>query len=124
MIKNELNSSKEDYLETILILRNKKGSCLSIDVANYLGFSKPSVSAAVKKLESQYLITRDNNGELFLTDSGKEIAEKIYERHIILTRVLKDIGVSDEVAENDACGIEHILSDEAFSCLKKHIDGK
>ena len=103
--------SAENYLESILILRNEKGRVRSIDIVNNLGFSKP---------ENGY-ITRDEDGHIFLTDTGKKIAEETYERHVFLTDLFTRCGVSEETAREDACKIEHHLSDETFECLKKHL---
>lgn len=124
MAKDEMNASREDYLEAILMLRRSKGSCISVDVANFLGYSKPSVSNAVKKLEAGGLLYRDEGGELLLTDEGREIAEKVLERHGMLKSMFIALGVSEETAEKDACGIEHILSDETLTLLKEHLKDK
>lgn len=113
--------SAENYLESILILRNEKGRVRSIDIVNHLGFSKPSVSIAMKQLEENCYITRDEDGHIFLTDTGKKIAEETYERHVFLTDLFTRCGVSEETAREDACKIEHHLSDETFECLKKHL---
>ena len=113
-----LGKSLEDYLEAILILKNKKGTVRSVDVANYMGFSKPSISHAVKELRIQGFLKMDNNGLLHLTESGQAVAEKIYERHCFFTQYLIDIGVEPKQAESDACQMEHIISDESFQKLK------
>ena len=110
------------YLETILILSQQKPVVRSIDVAEYMGYSKPSVSRAVSLLKQGAFITMDKDGFLWLTDAGREVAEKIYERHQVLTALLKQIGVSDETAEQDACRIEHVISNETFVALKKHLN--
>lgn len=115
--------SLEDYLETILVL-NKSGAVRSIDVANKMNFSKPSVSVAMKNLKSKELITIDDNGFITLTDAGSKIAERIYERHRILTKALVNLGVSEEIAKEDACRIEHDISDETFTKIKLHIQKK
>lgn len=112
--------SLEDYLETILIL-NKAGDVRSIDIVNKMGFSKPSVSVAMKNLRNKELINMDDNGFITLTDEGKNIAESIYERHTILTKALVGLGVSEEIAREDACRIEHDISEETFEKLKEHI---
>lgn len=124
MAKDILNPSREDYLEAVLVINSKKGICYSIDVANYLGFSKPSVSTAVKKLESQNMLKRDSKGVLSLTEEGLQIANKMYERHVTLTDYLVNIGVSPETAEKDACSIEHLLSDETFDAIKNHKENR
>lgn len=113
-----LGKSLEDYLEAILILKNKKGTVRSVDVANYMGFSKPSISHAVKELRIHGFLKMDNNGLLHLTESGQAVAEKIYERHCFFTQYLIDIGVEPKQAESDACQMEHIISDESFQKLK------
>ncbi len=115
-----LQESGEMYLETILILSRKKSDVRSIDVGEYMGFSKPSVSRAVGLLKEGGYITVDKDGFLTLTDAGREIAEKIYERHTMLTEFLERIGVSPETAAHDACKIEHVISDESFEAMKRH----
>ncbi len=117
----ELHESGEMYLETILILKNRFGYVRSIDIANEMKVSKPSVSRAVGLLKDNGYITFDPNGMILLTDSGKNVAEKIYERHKLLTKFLISIGVSDKTASHDACKIEHVISDETFACLKKEM---
>ena len=109
-----LGKSLEDYLETILILKIKKGMVRSIDVADYMRFSKPSVSHAVKQLKTQGFLLMDNNGQLLLTDSGQAMAEKIYERHCFFTKYFTEMGVDPKLAESDACKLEHVISDESF----------
>lgn len=111
--------SAENYLEAILMVRNEKGAVRSIDIVNHLGFSKPSVSVAMKHLETNGFITRDKDGYIHLTESGQEIAEMIYERHNVLTKLFIKLGVSEETARDDACKIEHDLSEETFECIKK-----
>lgn len=123
-MQNELGKSLEDYLEAILMLQKQKGVCFSIDVANKLGFSKPSVSIAVKKLETEGYIRRDNNGIIYLTETGKAIADSTYEKHITLTTLFESLGVSKETAEKDACLIEHSLSEETFNAIKAHYSNK
>ncbi len=115
-----IQESGEMYLETILILSRKKSDVRSIDVGEYMGFSKPSVSRAVGLLKEGGYITVDKDGFLTLTDAGREIAEKIYERHTMLTEFLERIGVSPETAAHDACKIEHVISDESFEAMKRH----
>ena len=116
-----LQESGEMYLETILILSEQRPVVRSVDVAEYMGFSKPSVSRAVSLLRQGEYIRMDKDGFLWLTEAGREVAEKIYERHQVLTRLLKQIGVSDETAEEDACRIEHDISDETFRAVKKYL---
>ena len=115
-----LQESGEMYLEAICVLGKKNGHVRSIDVSEYLGYSKPSVSRAVGLLkEGGYIVMADDGG-LTLTDAGREIAEKIYERHTILTALLVKLGVSEEVAAADACKLEHAISDESFRAIKAY----
>lgn len=116
-----LLESGEMYLETIHILSNKLSAVRSLDIAEYMNFSKPSVSRAVSILKEGNYIIVDRNGYISLTKEGLAIAEKIYERHTILTQLLINIGVNKETAEKDACKIEHDLSDETFEAIKNHI---
>lgn len=116
-----LLESGEMYLETIFILSKSKKNFRSIDIVEHMGYSKPSVSRAVGLLKSGGYINVDSDGFIFLTDVGYDVATKIYERHTILTTFLKNIGVSDETASNDACKMEHHLSDETFNAIKNHI---
>ena len=115
-----LQESGEMYLETILILSQKKDTVRSLDVAEYMGYSKPSVSRAVGLLKKGGYINVAENGHLELTDTGREIAEKIYERHTLLTQLLVRLGVEESVAAHDACKIEHDISDETFDAIKVH----
>ena len=118
-----IHESGEDYLETILILHKNTGFVRSIDIANELGYSKPSISRAVGILKSDGYITVEPNGQIVLTDSGKAKAEQVYERHLMLRKFLTDIlGVSSENSEQDACRIEHILSDETYEKLKGFVE--
>ncbi len=117
----QLLESGEMYLETILILTIRDPSVRSIDVAKYMNFSKPSVSRAMGKLKEQGYIVIDPEGYITLTKAGREIAEKIYERHTVLSALLKRLGVSEETAAEDACKIEHDISDETFEAIKRHI---
>lgn len=116
----QIHESAEDYLESILILGQQKGSVRSIDVAQYLGFSKPSVSRAVNLLRENGYITVDPGGLLKLTKSGLEIADRIYERHQFISAWLISLGVSRETAVRDACRIEHAISAESFAAIKEH----
>ena len=111
--------SAEDYLERILILQEKNEGVRSIDIAHSMGFSKPSVSVAMKKLKEAGLIIIDYNGFISLTKEGHVIADKVYERHCVLKRLLIKIGVSPAQAEVDACKVEHDLSEETFEAIKK-----
>ena len=115
------NESAENYLETILILSQKHPVVRSVDIANELGFKKSSVSVAMKNLREKQYIVMEDSGFIHLTDSGRAIAEMIYERHKVLTKCLEAIGVSPSTAQSDACRIEHVISDETFQALKKHI---
>ncbi len=116
-----LQESGEMYLETILILSEQKGIVRSIDVCDYMGFSKPSVSRAIHLLEDGGYLTVDEKGYLTLTDAGHETAKKIYERHRLLTAILTHIGVAPEIATDDACKMEHDISDETFEALKTYV---
>ena len=115
------NESQEDYLESILILSEKQDHVRSIDVVNDLGFKKSSVSVAMKLLREKGLIEASPEGYLTLTKEGLKIAESVYERHVILSKCLIALGVSEDVAMEDACRIEHDLSEESFQALKKHL---
>ncbi len=117
-----LYESGENYLETILILKEKFGYVRSIDIARELNVSKPSVSRAVSVLKNDGYISFDQNGMIVLTDEGIKVASKIYERHNIITKHLISLGVSEEVASTDACKIEHVLSDETFEKIKNIVD--
>lgn len=110
--------SAENYLETILILEKRNGSVKSIDIANELNFSKASVSVAMKNLKENEYITMASDHSILLTPKGQLIAEKMYERHVLITNFLMNIGVSKEIASQDACKIEHIISSETFERLK------
>lgn len=118
-MKNTSNESAENYLETILILSQRLPVVRSVDIANELDFKKSSVSVAMKNLRQKGQITVTDAGFIYLTDSGKEIAEMIYERHQILSRLLISLGVPEDVATQDACRIEHVLSRESFDAIKK-----
>lgn len=110
--------SQENYLETILILSKKKPVVRSVDIAAELGFSKPSVSIAVKNMKAQGLITVTPEGYIYLTPTGSQVADGVYERHQVLTDALIRLGVSEKTAEEDACRIEHIISEETFQAIK------
>ena len=119
-----LQESGEMYLETIYILTKKNHDVRSLDVAEYMNFSKPSVSRAVGLLKQGEYITVDQEGYLHLTAMGEEIAAKIYERHMLLTEFLMRLGVDRETASADACKIEHDISDKSFEAIKRHVDEK
>ena len=116
-----IHESGEDYLEAILMIKKISGNVRSIDVARELSFSKPSVSVAMKNLKTSNYITVDENGFINLTEAGQEIAEKINERHTFLTNWLTSLGVDPEVAAEDACKMEHAISSESFSAIKKFV---
>ena len=116
-----LHQSGEDYLETILILRQEKGTVRSIDVAQRLVYSKPSVSRAMSILRADGYIEMERSGAIALTPEGERVALTMYERHRLLTNWLTSLGVSAEVAANDACRMEHALSAETFECIKKYL---
>lgn len=115
------SESAENYLETILILTQRKGSVRSIDIARELDYSKPSVSIAMKNLREDECIDMDDDGYITLTDKGRSIAETIYERHTLLSDWLVFLGVDKKTAIEDACRIEHVISTESFEALKKHV---
>lgn len=117
----KINESAENYLETILILSKSRPVVRSVDIATELGFKKSSVSVAMKHLREDNHITVSPEGFIYLTESGKAIAEMIYERHELLTSWLESLGVDKEIASEDACRIEHVISPESFEALKKHI---
>lgn len=119
-----IRQSAEDYLETILVLHTRLGNVRSIDIAQELSVTKPSVSVAMKNLRTNGYILVDDLGYITLTDKGKEIADKIYERHTLLTCWLTSLGVDPEIAAEDACRIEHVISPESFSAIKKHVAHK
>ena len=116
----QIHESAEDYLEKILMLKEQNGLVRSIDIANFMGFSKPSISRAVGLLRDNGYVSIDQNGLLGLTESGMQIATSIYERHTVLTAFLTALGVDAETAAEDACRIEHVLSEETFDKLKQH----
>ncbi len=117
-----LQESGEMYLETILILSEKNNYVRSIDVGEYMGYSKPSVSRAIGLLKNGGYVTVNSEGHLFLTDDGKYVAEKIYDRHKTLTKFLVEIGVDEETAAKDACKIEHDISDASFDAIRRYAD--
>ena len=116
-----LQESGEMYLETILILSQKNDIVRSIDISEHMGYSKPSVSRAVGLLKKDAFITVDAQGHILLTEKGRGLAEKILSRHTILTQMLTRLGVGQEIASNDACRIEHVVSDETFQAIQKHL---
>lgn len=115
------NESAENYLETILILSQKLPVVRSIDIANELNYKKSSISVAMKNLRQNGMITVNESGFISLTESGREVADMIYERHKILSRCLESLGVDKNIAAEDACRIEHVISRESFDAIKKHM---
>ena len=127
----KIHESAENYLETILVLKQRKGQVRSIDIVNELNYSKPSVSIAMKKLREAGLIEMDSSGHISLLPEGMKIASSTYEKHTLLSRYLINLGVDPEIASEDACRLEHVISDESFQKIKEHatlmqdiIDGK
>ncbi|MCR5212817.1 MAG: metal-dependent transcriptional regulator [Eubacterium sp.] len=116
----EIHQSAEDYLEAILMIKEKKGYVRSIDIANQLEVSKPSVSYATKRLRENGYISFNEDGMISLTESGFEIADKIYTRHKVLTSIFKKLGVDDNIAAEDACKIEHDLDPQTFDAIRKY----
>ncbi len=121
-IIKEMHESGEMYLETILILSGEKPAVRSIDVGEYMGFSKPSVSRAVGKLKADGYISVDKSGYITLTESGRAIAERIYDRHNTLEKIFMTMGVDQQTAEDDACKLEHYLSDTTYEAMKKYFN--
>lgn len=118
-----VHESGEMYLEAILVLSQKNNVVRSVDVSEYLGYSKPSVSRAMGILRRGAYITMDKDGFITLTEQGRSIAEKIFERHTVLSQMLMQLGVSEQVAVADACKMEHTISDESFQAIKRHAAG-
>lgn len=121
-MKSFVNESSENYLETILILSKKLPVVRSVDIANELDFKKPSVSVAMKNLKEKNQITVSEQGFIYLTESGKEIAEMIYERHLLISTWLEKLGVPAKTAVQDACKIEHVISKESFEAIKNYVN--
>ncbi|MBQ8894823.1 MAG: metal-dependent transcriptional regulator [Clostridia bacterium] len=119
-----LQESGEMYLETIYVLSKKSKDVHSIDVGEYMGYSKPSVSRAIGLLKNAGYVLMERDGALTLTEEGRAIAEKIYERHTLITDFLIRLGVAPEIASEDACKIEHDISDESFAAIKKFAEGR
>ena len=116
----ELHESAENYLESIIILRGKLPVVRSVDVANYLGFKKSSVSVAMKNLRENDLITVSSQGYITLTEAGEKVASTIYERHIFISEALMKLGVPEDIAVQDACRMEHVISAESFEAIKNY----
>ena len=119
----KIQESAENYLETILILKKQKGAVRSIDIVNWMEYSKPSISVAMKRLRQNGYIQMDPSGYITLTEAGRAIAERVYERHQVLSRMLMELGVSEETALKDACRMEHVLSQESFEKIRSHGEG-
>jgi len=119
-----IQESAENYLETILILKKRSGPVRSIDIVNELEFSKPSVSVAMKKLRENGYIVMDEDGYITLTESGSEIAESMYERHMLLSNYLISLGVDERIAVDDACRIEHVISQQTFEKIREHVNNQ
>lgn len=117
----KIQESAENYLETILMLGQKKGNVRSIDIAHELEYKKPSVSVAMKNLRENGYIRVDDSGFITLTDAGRQIAETMYERHLLLSRWLMELGVNEKTAVEDACKMEHVISKESFEAIKNHL---
>ena len=122
-ITMSVHESGEMYMEAVLVLKQKTGFVRSVDVAEYLGYSKPSVSRAMGILRKEEYLTVDDSGGITLTEKGSALAEMIYERHTLLARTLMKLGVPEEIAVNDACKIEHDISPETFEAIKRHVAG-
>ena len=120
----KIQESGENYLETILMLTQQKGYVRSIDIANEMGFSRPSVSNAMKLFRKNGYIEMDKHGHITLTEKGLKIAKQIYNRHLVLTGDLKSLGVSEEAAKEDACRIEHVISEETFNRIQESFSGE
>ena len=120
-VRMEIHKSSEDYLEAILILSTKNGYVRNVDIADYIGFSKPSITHAITTLRNGGYVRTDTDKKIFLTDKGKEVAEKTYEKHEFFKDYLISIGVDEDTATHDACKIEHAISDESFEKLKESI---
>ena len=119
-----LQESGEMYLESIHVLSQKHGYVRSIDISEYMGYSKPSVSRAVNLLKTNGYIEIDGENHITLTESGREVAEKIYTRHTVLTKMLVGLGVQEDVAAEDACRLEHVISDISFDAIQRHLEEK
>ncbi len=120
----KIQESTENYLETIYLLQKQLGEVRSIDVVNALGFSKPSISNAMKKLKAEGYVDMEERGHIYLTEQGKALAQKTYERHCVVSSLLQYLGVQEKIALDDACRIEHVISEETLSCMKKYLTEK
>ena len=117
----QIKESAENYLEAILMIKKEKGNVRSIDVANHLNFTKPSVSVAMKSFREEGYVTMDNDGSINLTQKGMEIAERVYERHEVIAKAIMALGIDEEVAYEDSCKIEHDISQQTFDKIKEHL---
>ena len=115
-----ITEATENYMEAILVLGEKQGAVRSVDVANYLGFSKPTISQYMKQFVQQELVTIDSDGHISLTDAGRQVAESTLEKHRIISKFFIAMGVSENTALEDACKVEHDISEETFDCIKKY----
>ena len=120
----KLQESGENYLETILILEKRNGIARSVDVANELGFSKPSVSRAMSVLKEAGYVKVGQINQLVLTETGRAVAEKVYHKHCVLKQFLMKIGVEEQIAAKDACRMEHVISEQTLECILKHMEEK
>lgn len=118
----KIQKSAEDYFETIYVLKKRNGSVRAIDIVNEMGFSKPTVSVAMKKFRENGFVTVDSDGKIELTKQGQFIAEKTFEKHTVIAEALMLIGVSEDTAYEDSCRLEHCISDESFSAIKSYIE--
>ena len=118
----QIHESAENYLEAIFVLKEQNGQVRSIDIARHMGFSKPTISIAMRQFREEGYVIVDENGFISLTDKGLAVADRVYKRHQVLTTALMAIGVSEETAEADACKIEHDISDETLSCIQRHME--
>ena len=115
-----ITETTENYMEAILVLKQRNGSVHAVDIANYLGFSKPTISQYMKQYVQQGLVTVGGEGHIELTEAGRSIAEPIFERHRVISAIFMALGVPEEIALEDACKVEHDLSNETFQCMKEH----
>ncbi len=120
----EIHEAAQNYLETILILQNRQANIRAIDICNELGYSKPTVSVAMKKFRENGYILTDADGYITLTEKGRTIAETMYERHTVIAKILISIGADEKTAFRDACKIEHVISEESFECMKRYFQNQ
>ena len=115
-----IQEAAEMYLETIFVIQKRKGNVRAVDIANEMGYSKPTISEQMKKFRNNGYINVDDGGYITLTDTGREIAERIYERHNVIAEIFMSLGVDEETAYEDACRVEHYISQKTFECMKEH----